>query len=104
MILRNMMISLLFCLALLNSSCSEDDDPGKKPPEPPEELNFIFGMDMSFVNQVLDHGGVFKEDNVVMDPLVIIEEKGAKLVRVRLWHNPTWTKDAYGDEGVQMYS
>lgn len=101
---RTMMISLLFCLSLLCNSCSEDEDPGKKPPDPPEELNFIFGMDMSFVNQVLDHGGVYKENNVVKDPFVIIEEKGAKLVRIRLWHNPTWTKEVYGDDGVQMYS
>jgi arabinogalactan endo-1,4-beta-galactosidase len=100
---KNMMMPLLFCLALMNMNCSEDD-PGKKPPEPPDELTFIFGMDMSFVNQVLDHGGVYKESNVVKDPFVIIDEKGTNLVRIRLWHNPTWTKEVYGVDGTQMYS
>jgi arabinogalactan endo-1,4-beta-galactosidase len=101
--LNVMMMPLLLCLALLNTNCSEDEDPGKNPlPKP--DLNFLFGMDMSFVNQVLDHGGVYKVNNVAKDPFEIIHDEGANLVRIRLWHNPVWTKEAYGEEGVQMYS
>lgn len=51
---------------------------------------FVMGADLSYVNQVQDYGGVYKDSGKVKDPFVILKEHGTNLVRVRLWHNPKW--------------
>jgi arabinogalactan endo-1,4-beta-galactosidase len=64
---------------------------------------FYFGADLSYVNQILDHGGRYKNGNTTASPYQIFKEHGANLVRVRLWHQPTWTKEVYGASGQQLY-
>ena len=64
---------------------------------------FCMGVDLSYVNQVEDNGGVFKMNDVEMDPYEIFAKTGANTVRVRLWHNPDWYKDIYGTDG-RLYS
>lgn len=51
---------------------------------------FVMGADLSYVNQVQDYNGVYKDSNTVKDPFVIFANHGANTVRVRLWHNPQW--------------
>ena len=51
---------------------------------------FVMGGDLSYTNQVQDYGGVFKDSTKVKDPFVLCKDRGMNLVRVRLWHNPTW--------------
>jgi arabinogalactan endo-1,4-beta-galactosidase len=51
---------------------------------------FSMGADLSYVNEIQDAGGVYKDSNVVKDPFVIFKNHGTNTVRVRLWHNPTW--------------
>ncbi len=51
---------------------------------------FSMGADLSYVNQVQDYGGVFKDSGVIKDPFTIFKDHGANTVRVRLWHNPQW--------------
>jgi arabinogalactan endo-1,4-beta-galactosidase len=51
---------------------------------------FAMGADLSYVNQVQDYGGVYKDSGMVKDPFVIFKNNGANVVRVRLWHNPQW--------------
>lgn len=55
------------------------------------DLPFIKGADLSYVNELEDVGVVFTEDGVAKDAYTIMKEHGANLVRIRLWHNPTWT-------------
>jgi arabinogalactan endo-1,4-beta-galactosidase len=62
---------------------------------------FVMGADLSYVNQVQDYGGVYKDAGVVKDPFIIFKDHGANLVRVRLWHNPQWLKAL---NGGKMYS
>ena len=39
-----------------------------------------------------DCGAVYKDSNEnFKDPYKIFAEAGTNLVRIRLWHNPTWT-------------
>jgi len=39
-----------------------------------------------------DCGAIYKNSNgIEQDPYVIFSDAGANLVRLRLWHNPTWT-------------
>jgi arabinogalactan endo-1,4-beta-galactosidase len=70
----------------------------------PEDTVFYFGSDLSYVNQILDHGGVYKVGNEVRDPYRIFKEHGNEIVRLRLWHNPVWTKEVYNPDGTQMYN
>jgi arabinogalactan endo-1,4-beta-galactosidase len=82
-------------------SSSEDVQPVK---EPVDQDQFYFGADLSYVNQVLDHGGLYRSSEGIVDPYVLFEDKGTNLVRLRLWHNPAWTKEIYGDHGTQLYN
>lgn len=51
---------------------------------------FIFGSDLSYVNQMEDCGAVYKEDMQPKDPYQIFADHGTNLVRVRLWLDPSW--------------
>ena len=48
------------------------------------------GADLSYVNEIEDYGGVYKDSGKVKDPFLIFRDHGANPVRVRLWHNPSW--------------
>jgi len=65
---------------------------------------FCMGADLSYVNQIEDHGGEYLDSGQVRDPFRIFKDHGANLVRLRLWHNPVWTKTVYQPEGAKIYS
>jgi arabinogalactan endo-1,4-beta-galactosidase len=73
-------------------------------PSVADDPDFYFGSDLSYVNQILDHGGVYKDDNAVKNPYQIFKEHGNDLVRLRIWHNPAWTKEVYDPDGDQLYN
>lgn len=55
-------------------------------------INFYLGADLSYVNEMEDCGAVYKNsNNQETDVFDIFKTAGANLIRVRLWHNPTWT-------------
>ncbi|MDH3243149.1 MAG: arabinogalactan endo-1,4-beta-galactosidase [Saprospiraceae bacterium] len=62
-----------------------------------QEMKFVsekvlyLGADLSYVNEMEDCGGTYRLESAVVDPFEIFATKGANMVRVRLWHNPTWT-------------
>lgn len=51
---------------------------------------FSLGGDLSYVNQVQDKGGVFRDSGKISDPFALMKQRGANTVRLRLWHNPVW--------------
>ncbi len=51
---------------------------------------FYFGVDLSYVNEMEDCGAEYKVNNNPTDPFQIFKERGANLVRLRLWHTPSW--------------
>ena len=55
-----------------------------------EWQKFSMGVDLSYVNQVEDYGGVYKDSGKVKDVFGIMKAHGGNTVRVRLWHTPTW--------------
>lgn len=60
---------------------------------------FYYGADLSYVNEMVDCGAIYKDQNgVEKDPYIIFKEAGANLVRVRIWVNPTWTKYSNYDD------
>jgi len=48
------------------------------------------GSDLSFNNQLLNCGAIYKDSGVIKDPFVIFHNHGNNVVRVRLWNNPSW--------------
>ncbi|MEM9932842.1 MAG: glycosyl hydrolase 53 family protein [Bacteroidota bacterium] len=52
--------------------------------------DFWFGADQSYVNEMEDCGAVFKENGEPKDVYRIYADHGNNLVRLRLWHTPSW--------------
>jgi arabinogalactan endo-1,4-beta-galactosidase len=105
--IKNKFILIMF-LATLPMGCSksnkDDDTDNKEKPVVYTPDQFVTGADLSYVNQVEDHGGVYLDSGEVRDPYLIFKNHGANTVRIRLWHNPLWTKEVYGASGTQLYS
>jgi len=91
-------ISLIVFMAftVVSTSCKKEEVLGKN--------KFVFGADLSYVNQILEHGGVYRDSGNIKDPYQIFADHGTDLVRLRLWHNPVWTREVYGESGVKMYN
>jgi arabinogalactan endo-1,4-beta-galactosidase len=65
---------------------------------------FVMGADLSYANQILDHGGTYRDSGYIADPYQVLQKYGANVIRFRLFHNPTWTKTVYNPVGTQMYN
>jgi len=76
------------CTKKMNSTAS----PAASPTIFYKSNQFVMGADLSYVNQVLDYGGIYKDSDKLKDPYTIFKDHGANLVRVRLWHNPQWQR------------
>lgn len=48
----------------------------------------ILGADLSYVNEIEDCGAYFTAANDTINPYSYFAEKGANLIRLRLWHSP----------------
>ncbi|MEX2234745.1 MAG: glycosyl hydrolase 53 family protein [Cyclobacteriaceae bacterium] len=92
---------LMFTISFCFVNCQTKDEPQ---PDPGTSEDFYFGGDLSYVNQILDQGGVYKDGSEVASPYKIFKERGGNLVRLRLWHTPEWTKEVYDPEGTEMYN
>ncbi len=83
---------LMFLITILASflmSCDSNDSETHNPENP---ITFYYGADLSYVNEMEDCGAVYKDkNNVTKDVYQIFKEEGANIIRIRLWHNPTWT-------------
>lgn len=99
-----MFVSFLFFINLFLIGCSSETPKPVEPVPPDEDKDYYFGVDLSYVNQILDHGGQYRNNGVVQDPYSIFADAGANLARFRLWHNPLWTKEVYEPDGTQMYN
>ena len=87
-------------LLLMTVSCNNRNIPEIIEPEETSEFSvFYYGADLSYVNEMLDCGAEYKNaNNLIQDPYEIFKDAGANLVRLRLWHNPTWTKYSNYDD------
>ena len=57
----------------------------------------FLGADLSYVNEMEDCGGVYRENGQRADPFALFAERGANLARVRLWHTPPSRYSAFPD-------
>ncbi len=51
---------------------------------------FLFGADLSYVNEMEDCGVVYKENGQPKDPYRIFADHNCGIARLRLWHTPSW--------------
>lgn len=51
---------------------------------------FYLGADLSYVNEMEDCGVQYYENQIPADPYTIFANHHCNLVRLRLWHTPTW--------------
>jgi arabinogalactan endo-1,4-beta-galactosidase len=104
--LSNLVIFLMFIL--LGFSCSKKNNPDDEHNEDTTHVfsskDFAMGVDLSYVNQVEDHGGIYRDSGQVRDPYKIMKSHGANYVRVRLWHNPQWVRNVYNNPSTALYS
>ncbi|HPT14472.1 MAG TPA: glycosyl hydrolase 53 family protein [Bacteroidales bacterium] len=99
---------LLIFFSLPGTGC-KDSDGGDTPADTVSQVyysveKFCMGNDLSIVNQVEEHGGAYADSGVSGNPYTILRNHGANLVRLRLWHNPEWTKEVYGTSGTKLYN
>jgi arabinogalactan endo-1,4-beta-galactosidase len=54
--------------------------------------SFYLGADLSYVNEMEDCGAIYFDiNNNSKDPYQIFQEAGTNIIRLRLWHDPSWT-------------
>ncbi len=56
------------------------------------ERPFYLGADLSYVNELEDCGGRWREHGRRVDVFPLFHAHGANVVRVRIWNDATWTK------------
>lgn len=69
---------LVAALALSTAAAASAAEPG-----------LYLGADMSFVNQVEDCGGIYRDHGQPVDPFKLLAQRGGNLVRVRIWVHPS---------------
>lgn len=98
-------IILMFLIVSCNKKSNNSKDKDNNPEKPGFTYKeFAVGVDLSYVNQVEDHEGVYRDSGMVRDPFLIMKSRGANMVRVRLWHNPQWVREVYNNPQKPLYS
>ncbi len=95
-------LSILVLASVTMLSCNKNEVEGNEDQRvfyKPD--TFLMGADLSYVNEILDHGGSYIDSGKVTDPYKIFSKYGTGAVRFRLFHTPAWTADLYG--GDKMY-
>lgn len=94
---------LLICATA--TACSTRNEPSVNDSLTPKRYHWdtlALGGDLSYVNVVEQQGGKFYDKGAAADPFQILKAHGGNIVRVRLWHTPSWqfnlqNKDVYSD-------
>jgi arabinogalactan endo-1,4-beta-galactosidase len=96
----------IIMLLVLTASCNSDSNANSSIVNGTENpISFYFGADLSYVNEMEDCGAIYKNKmGNVEDIYKLFKDEGANLVRVRLWHNPTWTNYSNYDDVARTIS
>lgn len=76
---------------ILSMSTSEDVNLCTSTTRATSTSTFYVGADLSYTNELEDTGVRYTENGVEKDLYTMVHDHGANMVRLRLWHNPTWT-------------
>lgn len=83
---------LIFFFIFLSCSTDNNELSDVKDLDNDNYISFYYGADLSYINEMEDCGAIYKDlSNNIKDPYKIFAESGTNIVRIRLWHNPTWT-------------
>ena len=82
------------CVLLAEFALMPPDAQGQG--DPADEPVFL-GADLSYINEMEDCGGVYRESGRRVEPFSLFADRGANLVRVRLWHTPPNRYSAFPD-------
>ena len=94
--------SVIFLSGCDKNKGNDPDDTVDTKILPPYSLDeFVMGVDLSYLNQILDKGGRYTDQK---DPYEIFSAMGANLVRLRLWNNPDWIREVYNNDQEILYS
>ena len=93
-------IVLPLLLLMCTSPKQEEEGEGRVIYDPD---TFVMGADLSYLNEILDHGGTYLDSGRIKDPFAIFAGYGTNVARFRLFYNPQWTREKYGPSGTQMY-
>ncbi len=90
------LFSLFFGFSILlsctSSNLAESDNSEDNQETTPENITFYKGADLSYINEMEDCAGIYKDAaGVQKDPYQIFKDAGTNLARFRLWHTPDWT-------------
>lgn len=77
---------LYFFVVALLLGCQRGGNPSVT-----QQPTLLLGADLSYVNEIEDCGASVRENGKAIDIYELFHKKGARIVRLRLWHNPTWT-------------
>ena len=105
-----MKFRLLFLLAVcpvfLFSVCKKQNGPTDIDPPGTDTTAtaFFVGADLSYVNEMEGCGVVYREKGVAKDPYRIFADNGCNLVRLRLWHTPSWYDTLNGGKRYSDFS
>ncbi|PAU95599.1 arabinogalactan endo-1,4-beta-galactosidase [Aliifodinibius salipaludis] len=99
-------LSILSCQdnSPTNGDSDGNDDHGSTPEQEETSGDFVMGADLSYVNQILDKGGTYRDSGTVENPYKIFSDYGTDVARFRLWHDPEWTANVYEGEDNPMYN
>lgn len=76
--LRLLCLGLTICFVIFTGAITAQSSP------------FYLGADLSYVNEMEDCGVRYRTVDGERNPYRIFAEAGANLVRLRLWHTPSW--------------
>ncbi|WP_334056169.1 glycoside hydrolase family 53 protein [Polaribacter sp. P097] len=83
---------ILSIFALFSCSSEKEETDSSSSIVDVNSEEFYLGADLSYVNEMENCGVFYKnKEGKTEDVFKIFAEGGSDLVRVRLWHNPTWT-------------
>lgn len=68
--------------------------------QPPEEPDLIRGVDVSFLNQIEDYGGIYTEDGIAEDALQILKDHELNYICLRIWPTPS---EGYNNLAKTLY-
>lgn len=80
-------LNIILAALIIIASCNQSGEPDNNA----TKSEFYLGADLSYVNEMGDCGGIYRENGVEVDPYELFSRKGCELVRLRLWHTPDWS-------------
>ena len=70
-------------------SASLQNHANKNPDILEEELEWIIGADVSYLDQMEDHGAIYSDMGIEKEALQILKAHWFNTIRLRLWHTPS---------------